>query len=102
MGGPSQFGVHPPRQSIHQPPQFVRVFWRVQGVDAVGLESLRGFRRTKEMSKPGRRLVTMEGAIDHSGFRNLERRRLDSFSHRHCKFSPLSAFEVAEPAVKLS
>ena len=96
--GPGYLGVHPPRQPAHQPADFFRMLRRVQRIDAVGLETLRGFWHAEEVPKTDRHLPVI-GVISR-GLRDGECERLGSFLHG--SFSPLCACEAGEPLVKPS
>jgi hypothetical protein len=98
MRRPGYPGIHPPRQPVHQAADFFRMFRPAQGIDTIGLESLRGLWRAEEMPKSGRRSLTVGRNVSLRGLR--ERECLSSLVHE--SFSPLSGCQTGERAVKLS
>jgi hypothetical protein len=81
VGRPRYLRIHPARQPVHQPADFFRTFRRVERIDAVSLEALRGFWRAEKVSKAGRRPVVIDRIADRNGLRNRECARLGCFLH---------------------
>ena len=102
MRWPLYFGIHPPRQAVHQRADFRQVSRRAQRIDAVSLEALRRTRCAEKVPETGGRRVTANGNISR-GFQRHER-CLNSFLRSHRMFSPscMCESETVGLLVKLS
>ena len=81
MRWPLYFGIHPPRQAVHQRANSRQVSRRAQRIDPINLEALRGTRRAEKVPETRGRRIIASGGVSRS-FQRRER-CLNSFLRSH-------------------